>query len=99
MMNGPRALINFNDGGCPTLLLVPEDYLVLIDILGFGGGNVIEENLMFNANRETSDQYASSFALFDCVLKLHTNNCGKMCICHDLERREVAHSIRKFRGC
>mmetsp|Transcript_14885 Transcript_14885/g.44162 ORF Transcript_14885/g.44162 Transcript_14885/m.44162 type:complete len:907 (-) Transcript_14885:74-2794(-) len=35
MMNGPRALINFNDG--------------------FGGGNVIEGNLMFNANRETSD--------------------------------------------
>ena len=22
---------------------------------GFGGGNVIESNLMFNANRETSD--------------------------------------------
>lgn len=35
MFNGPRALINFNDG--------------------FGGGNVIEGNLMFNANRETSD--------------------------------------------
>lgn len=35
MFNGPRALINVNDG--------------------FGGGNVIDSNLMFNANRETSD--------------------------------------------
>lgn len=34
--NGPRALINFNDG--------------------FGGGNEITENLLFNPNRETSDQ-------------------------------------------
>jgi len=33
--NGPRALINFNDG--------------------FGGGNEIAENLLFNANRESSD--------------------------------------------
>ena len=33
--NGPRALINFNDG--------------------FGGGNIIDSNLLFNANRETSD--------------------------------------------
>ena len=30
MFNGPRALINFNDG--------------------FGGGNVIDSNLMFNAS-------------------------------------------------
>lgn len=34
--NGPRALINFNDG--------------------FGGANQISNNLLFNANRETSDQ-------------------------------------------
>jgi len=34
--NGPRALINFNDG--------------------FGGGNEIVNNLLFNPNRETSDQ-------------------------------------------
>jgi len=34
--NGPRALININDG--------------------FGGGNEIVNNLLFNANRETSDQ-------------------------------------------
>eukprot|EP01118_Nematostelium_gracile_P006845 TRINITY_DN2209_c0_g1_i1.p1 TRINITY_DN2209_c0_g1~~TRINITY_DN2209_c0_g1_i1.p1 ORF type:complete len:341 (+),score=99.83 TRINITY_DN2209_c0_g1_i1:420-1442(+) len=34
--NGPRALINFNDG--------------------FGGANVMTQNLLFNANRETSDQ-------------------------------------------
>jgi hypothetical protein len=36
MFNGPRALINFNDG--------------------FGGGNQIINNLLFNPNRETSDQ-------------------------------------------
>jgi len=36
IFNGPRALININDG--------------------FGGGTVITENLLFNANRETSDQ-------------------------------------------
>jgi len=34
--NGPRALINFNDG--------------------FGGANEIKNNLLFNPNRETSDQ-------------------------------------------
>jgi len=33
--NGPRALININDG--------------------FGGGNEITQNLLFNANRETTD--------------------------------------------
>jgi len=36
MFNGPRALININDG--------------------FGGATEITENLLFNANRETSDQ-------------------------------------------
>jgi len=36
IFNGPRALINFNDG--------------------FGGGSTITQNLLFNANRETSDQ-------------------------------------------
>jgi len=33
--NGPRALVNFNDG--------------------FGGGNVVEHNLMFNACRDSGD--------------------------------------------
>jgi len=36
LFNGPRALINFNDG--------------------FGGGNEIVNNLLFNPNRDTSDQ-------------------------------------------
>jgi len=36
IFNGPRALININDG--------------------FGGANHIYQNLLFNANRETSDQ-------------------------------------------
>jgi len=36
MFNGPRALINFNDG--------------------FGGGNEVTKNFVFNPNRETSDQ-------------------------------------------
>jgi hypothetical protein len=36
IFNGPRALININDG--------------------FGGGTKISQNLLFNANRETSDQ-------------------------------------------
>lgn len=38
--NGPRALINFNDG--------------------FGGANEIVNNLLFNPNRETSDQVPPS---------------------------------------
>jgi len=36
MFNGPRALINFNDG--------------------FGGANEVAQNLLFNPNRESSDQ-------------------------------------------
>jgi hypothetical protein len=52
--NGPRALINFNDG--------------------FGGGNIISNNLLFNANRETSDQ--GPFNSWDRLPYLTTVNDG-----------------------
>jgi len=72
MFNGPRALINFNDG--------------------FGGGNVIDSNLMFNANRETSDHgqlsTLSSFVLLSVLRRAH--RCRElMCLYGPTSRLQV----------
>lgn len=79
LFNGPRAMININDGeaGCTRPQFSAYSHLDVTCRIGFGGGNNITSNSIFNTCRQSGDHGSLDDAKSSSDVRLHQQHASK----------------------